>query len=355
MSPSRSISYTLVDNWILELAFSLLDDDLRIVFYERSSYHELSHLMRWDSEVAENALAALLQILDLLVVNDELVYDCEYSFTWQRFVDAEVLIPFFRQVRLSDITKRDVLQKSGIVLDTKARTNLFLDRGVHQAHSKGGDFSDDIVSNGALYYLSLSRLLGIYYWPSPKRAHYLLEHQYDQIANSFALQFREYVDESLRQITKDILEPTHPGNFLRFPGFSATIISSCNDTRSIIPTLLQLRDSSPGIKFRQWLRDMDETLQSGNLDHVARELKQVRDVIAEIRKELSIDETKGQTIELQIGISPGLTLGVDVLKSISDHFRPKPLHLVFIKRHFSNYLRSANMRPHLNRLFPQIK
>lgn len=363
MTASKNVSRALVDNWILELAFSLLANDLRMVFYKlrsRSSYPELwqenlGDVRRWDSELAENALIALLQTLDLLVVNDELVYDNEYSFTWQRFADTEVLAPFFRQVRLSEATKRDVLQKSGIVLNTQARTNSFLDTSVRQALSEDCDFTDDIVSNGALYYLSLSRLLGIYYWPSPKRAEYLSEHQYDQSANSFTLKFGEYIDERLRQITQDVLEPMHLGNFLQLPGFSATIISSSNDTRSVVPTLLQLRNSSPGVKFRQWLRDMDEALQGGNLDRVTRELKQVRDVIAEVRRELGVDETKDRTLELQIGLSPGLTLGADVLKPVSDYFRPKPLHLVFIKRHFFNYLRNANMRSHLNRLFPQIK
>jgi hypothetical protein len=222
-------SYTLVDNWMLELAIRMLNDDFEGSFSDKweTFYHSMGGSSRylregwtWETEIVKEITASLLQFLDLLVLNDELVYESEYSFAWKRFRISNQIEPLLREVRLSRHAMRELILSTGNFPPT------------HDSRSE--------VSRGAIHYLALSRFLGVYYWPSPKRAEYLQQHLHT-IQGGFVLGFREYLDESLAQIATEILDPIKMLPSLYFSGFATTVLASCDKPSSIMPTLIQVR------------------------------------------------------------------------------------------------------------------
>lgn len=276
----------------------------------------------------------MLQILDLLVINNELVYDTTFSNAWKRFPQSDLVGPMLREVKLSNKVTRELLPAIGFF-------PIYPD-------------NNGVVSKGAVYYLSLARFLGVYYWPSPKRAEYLRNNCFD-ITGNFALSFRDFIDETSRQIVDEVLKPLKIESRQFFSGFAVPILASCEKPSSILPTLLQVRESLSGTRFREWLEKMDEALQTGDLKLIAKEMKTINDVISEIRKDLGIDKKDDKTVEFQIGISPSLTIGDEAVKSIMSQFKPRPYHVTFIRKYFDRFLVSGNVRKHLSRLFPYIK
>ncbi len=342
-----------MDNWILELAFCMLHNDYETAFSDRwetkSTYPwelrddptkptEYQHLIKglsWSDDSVKSIMTALLQVLDLLIINDYLVYEYEYSYSWKDFSVAKSLEPLLHQVRLGSHLKRKLILNTNVVHFSPDSSN--------------------VVRQGAIHYLALSRLLGICYWPSPKRAKYLKQQSYTRIQSSFVLKFQEFMDENLENIVSEIINPLKVESNLFFSGFSATVLASCDTASAIVPTLFQVRQSSASLRFREWLRDMDIALQKGDLKHIAKEMKNVNDVIHDIRKDLGLRKDEQETVEFQIGISPSLVLDKAAVNSIFNHFAPKPYHLVFIRNHFSKFLESADIKNHLFRLFPYIR
>ena len=344
-----STSRTLIDNWMLELAFSMWTDNyeknftdyeeehtsmLAVYLGQPALYTYRHQAWTWKDSIVIDTATALLQTLDLLVINNELVYDTTFSNAWKRFSQSDLVKPMLREVKLSNKVTKELLPSIGFF----------------------PKYPDDngMISEGAIYYLSLARFLGVYYWPSPKRAEYLKQNYFNKV-NNFALSFRDFIDETSKQIAAEILEPIKIESQLFFSGFSVPILASCEKPSSILPTLIQVRNSSSGKGFREWLEKMDEVLQTGNLKFIAKEMKTVNDVISDIRKDLGIDTKGEQFAELQIGLSPSLNLGDEAIKTIISQFKPKPYHVIFIREYFDKFLESGNVKTHLSRLFPYIK
>ena len=184
---SSTISRCIVDNWMLELVHSLLQDG--VVYARRfplspysstGSVHE-SYLRAMENEdkpqstgmlfLAYNSMQgrslmptnfvefpnqfesflSLSQLLDLMICNDELVYDSEMSWVWDSTEAMSVISPLMNKIKLGKKTKEKL-------------TTMW-----EYSSSK----YPPIVWEGALYYLGLSQLLGVNYWPSPD-AVYLL-------------------------------------------------------------------------------------------------------------------------------------------------------------------------------------
>jgi hypothetical protein len=215
----------------------------------------------------------------------------------------------------------------------------------------------EVISDAAKYFLTLSRYLEVFYWPSPKRAAYIKEQSFDQLGDSFTFAFKDYTRNSLKKVANEIVKPLELSRMsnIYFSGFAWTILSSCDRPASILPTLMQVRDSTSGTSFRKWLSEMDIALKKGNLRIIAQEIAAVQDVILEVRRDLGINEKEDKTIELQLGISPTLTLGDEVIKSIINRFKPKRHHLVFIRENFLSFLENSNVKDHLSYLFPIVR
>lgn len=325
MSP-EGVSCALVDNWLLELAGRLIDPTVE---------HETRYYQTIGSEIAaaREELISLLRLLDLVVTCDELVYDEEWSGIWRDFDYLRPVFPLLSPVRLGPQTKQR-LGRAGPFRST-------LD-------------APDIVKNGALYYLGLSQLLGVYYWPSPQRAEFLRQNLYSQTGSGFVVGLASYIESNIADIIEEVLAPLELTEPLPlFPGFGSSILASCETRASVLPTAMQFRESKECTAFRAWLRNMDGALLSGNVRTIARALREVRDVLKSVRADLGIATQAGGKVELQIGISPSLNVDLDIARSIFGRFRPKPYHIVFLRQHLARILNNSNLWDLVELLFPE--
>lgn len=279
---------------------------------------------------------SLFQLLDLLVVNDELIYDADMASVWSHSEGMRPIIPLLSSVKLSQNTKKTVF---------------------------GGTYFHDtkdtprIIEEGALFYLKLAKLLGLYYWPSPERAEFLMNKVYSNTtSSSFLWTLSENIDSDLGKIIKEVYASLkNVKQDLKFPGFGSSILANCNSRLDIFPTLFQYRDTKEAIEFRKWLREMDDALQAGNVWMISQGLRDVQELIASLQKELGLISQTGVKVDLQIGLSPSLTIDLMTVDSVLKRFKPKPLHIIFLRNHLYGVLENADVWVQVWRLFPEIR
>ena len=93
---------------------------------------------------------------------------------------------------------------------------------------------------------------------------------------------------------------------------------------------------------------MEKFLSSGNILDFAKGLNEFNDVVEETRNNLGLSDSRGDNIQVQLGLSPALILDKS---TFIKWLRPKPLHLVFLRQHFDRVLTNANLAPQLKRFF----
>ncbi len=286
--------------------------------------------------IARNSMIALTQFLDLLVMSDELIYDATWAYLWRPKMDLE---------RLHVV---------GIHIGEETRQRL--PEITVEALRTDRDTTPEVISRGTSYYLALGQFLGIYYWPTPERAEYLAAHTFQPVGSNFGVAMSEFADRNLKdvaeQITAMLGEPTLPVNF---PGFGSAVLAECGRVEDILPAILEYRKTKECQAFRAWLCEMDRALEAGDLATLARNMAEVNEVVDGVERGLRLKANTKVKAELQIGLSPAISVDLQTLDSIRAGLVPKKLHLTFLRRHFLNVLREANTWRTLQRLFPAIK
>jgi hypothetical protein len=330
---------SMIDNWLLELVDLLMDRRLqppsRRLRVAKDRNHRSDHHLRSWTSIAKDALVALFQLLDLVVLNDELIYDVKWAHTWNQSERLSPIAPLLRPIKIGIGTRRKLAGDWDVDIPPD---------------------SPAIVRDGALYYLNLSRLLGVYYWPSPKRAEYLKAHMYSEIGSGFLTVLREYVDSNLREMLCEALAPLDlPEPYLDFPGFGSSILANCDTRESILETAMEFRGSKECQAFRGWLKEMDSALQLGNLAVIARNIRDVKDVLGMIQADTGLQEkAPSDKIEFEIGLSPTLAISLESAKSLFHQFRRRPYHIAFLRCHFTRVLKNTNLSIQAIRLFPEL-
>lgn len=172
----------LIDNWQLEGAASLLsvDDELltqhnmdsndysfnihrRVVddsmdekrddlSNSESLYKYLEILIRRNTVETSELLLSLMQVLDLLILSDEILYDSIKSSGWKSKESLKPMAPLLREIRVSKETKQNISRE----MLEELPPNI-----------------PKIVGESAIVYLGLANFLGVDYWPSSRRAEFL--------------------------------------------------------------------------------------------------------------------------------------------------------------------------------------
>lgn len=346
-----NVSRTIIDNWMLELVSNLFRREIRYRGrIRRASFDEVI----WSAGYVENGryrsskyltlntaneeLIALFELLDLLVVNDELIYDVRWSSSWRRSLALTSVSPLLKSITLSSRITAELHNKEVLLFIPGSERYYY----------------EPLISEGSLYYLNLARLLGLYYWPSPYRARYLQEFS-SRVGLGFIRNLNKYVDNNLKEIAEQVSVPlSSAASTWRFPGFGSTVLANCDTRESIFPTVMQLRESRECTAFRVWLREMDVALERGDIQTISQEIRELEGVLEDVLQGLGIKNKESEKIELQIGLSPSITMTVGLVEAIVEHFKPKPLHIVFFRNHLSRVLSNANLMSHARRLFPKL-
>jgi hypothetical protein len=364
MTESRAV----VDNWTLELAAGMLEgvfsqEDSDLLYKERlqNAYdtvyvHEQSPNDVWIGRgrgfvirtsgkersgkingVRYTKVQALLQFLDLVVMYDTLVVDSEMVFAWERFVSMQAISSIISKVRLGEDTREKI---------KSAFSNV---------PTEG---SPSIISAGALYYLGLANMLGLDYWASPKRAEFLSEKLRGGFKKGFVTVLDKFSDEKLHTLAQELIENDYLGDILPsiyFPGFGAAVLLKCKSRTEILEKALDFRQLRECVAFRRWLVEMDEATREGNLRFIAKNMGDLQGIIADIRKDLAGGEAFHGNVELEIGLSPSLTFNSESINAIRDRFKPRKLHLSFLRHHFYSALENSNIWYQIWRLFPELQ
>jgi hypothetical protein len=323
----QNVTKALIDNWSLELSCELLDRNYN---KNQSAYVD-------DSPKPVN-LVALFQLLDLIVTTDELIFDRNWAFGWESSPSLNPILPMLSELEFSP-------HHNILVSETPDDISL-LDIP---------DKNQQPVRVGALYYLKLAKTLGVYYWPSPQRAEFLSNYKFSKPKDGFVKVLESYVDNQMQEMIREIYAELDLGeSSLDFPGFGSTILANCDSRESILPNAMQFRETKECRNFREWLQKMDTALSVGNVKTIALGLKDLKEIIKSIRAELHLDDTPDEKAELQIGISPTLTLDTRLLNSIVNPLKPKKYHMVFLRNHLMQVL-TGNIWNNTARLFPELR
>jgi hypothetical protein len=278
----------------------------------------------------------LMQFLDLLAIGDELIYDEAWAHVWKR--GFEIKEPLLVSIRIGNETRKH--------LPELAREDIV----------KDGDETPEVISQGTRYYLALSQFLGVYYWPTPERAEYLASHTFTPVNPTFSVAVNDFVDRNLKELAdqlKDFLPRV--GVPISFPGFGSAILANCAKPGDILPTVLEFRRTKECMAFRAWLSQMDQALEKGDLTALAQSMAETQELITSVKRGLGLMVNSAAKADLQIGLSPSITLDRQTLDSIRKGLMPKKLHITFLRQHFATVLRQANTWHTLQRLFPIIK
>lgn len=354
-----SMNQSIVDNWLLELASHLIGgplndesddpkDYLRAYLngYEarlRSAYHPRSPYDGYRGNKTaqgsrDDEVLALFQLLDLIVTSDELIYDPQWSNVWMPSGALTPVSSLLLPLRIS-----------------KSREDIVASYDPLGGNLDGDRDTPTIVEEGARYYLALSRTIGAYYWPAPRRAEFLARAAYAPVGPTFVLQLKEAVDESLNQIVSEVLDKIKiRQRFLKYFSFASPVLSSCDSRETILKTGMQFRETKECKAFRKWLRDVDTALEQGNIKIVAEAMRDVNDVLQFVRSGLKLDDKKDSKIDFQIGLSPSIKLSGELLPSLIKRFKPKPYHVAFLRHHYSSVLANTNASYQIKRLFPDL-
>lgn len=344
---TTTINRILVDNWLLSHVSRLLGpgfSDTDKYELKDDPYPYLVKVPKpsifskkkksWPITVTRSMIA-LMQFLDLLAIGDELIYDDAFSYAWK--TRLEIKESLLVSVRIGDETKKHLPEL------------------IKEGKQEDDDKTPEVISEGTRYYSSLAQFLGIYYWPTPERAEYLATHKFFSVTPVFSVAVNEFVDQNLKGIA-DLVRDFLPGieSPISFPGFGSAVLANCAKSDDILPTILEFRKTRECVAFRAWLSQMDHALEKGDLTALAHSMTDLKEVVASVERGLGI-KNPTLKVDMQIGLSPSITLDTQTLDSIRKGLTPKKLHITFLRRHFVNVLQQANTWHTLQRLFPIIK
>lgn len=312
----------LIDNWSLELSGSLLDKEIE----ERSQ------------EKILNKIQALYNLLDVLILNENIIYNSAYSYVWKDKSSLNAIKTFSTGIIAIENDNKDF-----IIYETDEPKLKNYGRYSRKVPS-------DIVSDGAKHYLNLASALGANYWPSPKREKYIKELNITK-ENNFLMMLNESVNKEIQEISLNTFKHISNPKPLLFPTFGSRILADCKNIDSIITTALQIRDDKYTTEFRQWGTEIDSLLEQGNIVALNKEIQSISLLMKDMHNKYSIKEDKEFTAKLQIGLKPSISFDVKFMGSLIQKFLPKKNHLVFIRNHMQSSLKNTNINYQIERLF----
>jgi hypothetical protein len=331
----------VVDNWLLTLAGDMLDPDVT---------ERLTH----DRGALEERTEALLHLLDVLVLHDVIFYDSEHASIWDHHPTLGQLTVTFSRIPLDTPTRRQIVDAADVQLDENSQAYLArtLDLITKSEQTYGiGDLIQQSIAHGSIFYLALANLLGANYWPAPRRARFLAESAFKQVHPTFAVLVQNSVNKELAKIVDAVLgELGYETSQLVFPGFGGAILAECSSLDSILPTALEVRASREAEAFRNWLNEMQQSLDSGSVSRIARGLTDVRSVASECEKKLGLHQETSSDVSLQIGLSPTFSFTGATIRSIFGAFRSRPLHLSFLRRHFKSCIEDIDLTRRIGKM-----
>jgi len=328
------VARCLVDNWILEACAYTLYRGLPPPEEHNTTWAEY----RWTMSSSDNRemirdhITALQWLLDLILTHDELLFDpgwasCPYEDTVLREI-AELLRP--------------------VKVEPSTRTML----------TEGKDLSERrdyrwIVEDGAEYYLGLSRVLGVTYWPSPQRAEFIRGKEFRPTKDALLVLSQE-LNEELRKALEEAVAPFSLDWEPRLFGFSRVILAQCKDASEILARTIALREKRECQAFRRWIRDMDAALESGDIKTIASGIRELRAVLSWFRSRVlgfPAPESKRWGTRLTIGLSPSISIDASGLKQL----KPTSLHGTFLRTYCKTLKAHGPLYRQAGRLFPSIK
>ena len=316
----------IVDNWSLELASHLLSNEYQDYIMTAQRQQEL--------------IKALFDFLDILVLNENIVYETGFSYVWDWNKSLALIKPYTIPITAIEKDNNQFIISEGI------------EESLNKKRFDGFYPQDKVVEDGAIFYLKIAEALGIQYWPAPKRQKFI-----DGLNSSSERNFLLFLDSDIKnkisRITSDVFQQFSAIKPTMLPGFGAKILADCDSPESIIPTAMQLRKDPYSIAFREWCREMDCHLETGNVVALHKSAKEISLLLDDICKRFSTKkEDKNKTgVKFQVGLRPSISIEGNLIGSLIEKFLPKKLHIVFLRRHIESVLSNTNISHHVERLF----
>ncbi len=319
----------VTDNWLLEFGLRAIEGGLPL------KTDGFGNNANWARESVDYILA-LLQLLDLMVLNDELLYEKQYSSAWAGLKSAQKIKDYLVPFSLNQVDRKKLVNEFNI-----------------NPNSFGNEYNMTWFS--ALWYYGFSKASGLNYWPAPERSRFLKQHCFDILPNHFVGTFKGWFKDNLDFTIKESLKNI-PNNLndISFPGFGYLSICESNDKEGILNNIIEIRNSRSTKAFRKWLNELDNAQNVGNLKEIIFKFSEIQDMFNDIRKDLGL-AGKDLGTEVHIGISPGIKFKFSSIQSFFNYLKPKPLHITFLRKNIHNYFSKTDTILQLSKLFPEVK
>ena len=321
----EKIHGVVVDNWSLELVASALSGGALFDGIVESS------------EDGNDKLTALLNILDLLVLHETLVYDTTFSWVWAKKQSLKPIEGLLKGVSPKETGNTVLVSPDG---------TLMIESG-----KPGFRQYKEVRKERAAHYFNLARSLGLQYWPSPKREVYVKE-LFSESKQSISLVLREKFEPDARQLLEELIKPIGRLGDITMPGIGSIILKDCDSRKNILETAIEFRDSKATKGFRKWSLEMDGAFERGDLVFISKGLGDIRDVFSDMRKEFKLERSQNKDhLNVRIGILPSISFGESLLTFVERLINKRSYHMVFLRNHLRSVASASDIKLHLKRLF----
>lgn len=287
-------------------------------------------------ELISERIAAVLSLVDLLLLHDELLYDYPYSRTWLKLGHLDPIGPILRDCGLDPATRRE-LSARPLPLPVNRDT--------------AGDRKATAIRDGSVYYVNLAALLGVPYWPSPARAEFLERNSIPLRDTGYVFALERALGEYLQAAHGELLRKLGVGERkARFLGFGAMVLDQCSSKDDFLQVALEIRQTKECRAFRAWLKRMDARLDEADLKELARGIQDLRGVLDDVSRGLGLVENDLWP-KLSIGLSPRLDIPSSVVSAAWKKVAPRPLHVVFLRGHLGRVLSQGRLLRKATQIF----
>lgn len=276
------------------------------------------------------------ELLMAIVLWDEVYYP-KNNYNWWNSIPSQVqnaLIP------LDDCGERGV---------SKSLSELHKHKGIAEDDSswlkwKNNAVLDvtDVIGSGAIRYLALSSNNGLDYLPCAKRQKFLKEYcsQSSMIRMLTRLKLQDALTKTVEAYYVDAYKSL--GDFsnlqLKMPVLANYIVDMATNNMSPVDFAFHLKNEGPVIRYREFLRNIDDSLEKQDWKELKYLLRCSEDAVSSV---ISMDSKKIESVSVEILPTPrvifnfsGETVKIGevpslTLKQFEKHF--KKFSLVFLK------------------------
>lgn len=198
---------------------------------------------------------------------------------------------------------------------------------------------EQIVNASALRYLMLSAKHGCDYLPAPRRQVFLQEHRAPKYMKGILtrMQLQNYLDEAAAVYYKETYEALLDFSSLELsmPVLADYVVRTAPAELSPLQYALHLQQEGPVVRYRSYLRRVEEALEQQQWKELRRLLAASKEAVDEV---IALDQKRLSGVTVKLLPAPALTANyrgvrteLSASPALSLELNPRRMHLSFLR------------------------